>query len=185
MRLWQELRSARTWNSTLGERQLGYPCDRFVPLVDDSYYRAVDVAAPAKVMFRWLCQLQFGAYSYGPFDRFFGSGPRQLTPGADQLEVGQTFIMRHFQLVDVEPGRQLTILLKGSAKWPGTMAICYLVVPQPGDSCRLLAKVMVQHPEGLTGKLIAWALPFLNFVVMRKQLLSLKLLAERDRALTE
>lgn len=183
MRLWQELRSARTWNSTLGERQLGYPCDPIVPLVDESYYRAVDVDAPAKVVFRWLCQLQYGAYSYGPVNRLGGVGPDQLTSGAELPVPGQRF-MRHFRLVELEPGRHLTLQLAEKNRWLEDLVVTYVVDPRPAASCRLVAKVMVQLPESGLGRLLSWTQPYLNFVAMRKQLLTLKLLAERDRALT-
>ncbi len=181
MRLWQELRAARTWNSTLGERQLGYPCDKLVPLVDESYYRAVDVNAPARTLYRWLCQLRFGPYSYAVIDRFGGNSPDALTPGAEDLASGQP-LMRHFRLAEFEPDHHLTLQLATEADRWGTVAITYSVVPQPGQTCRLVAKSMFQRPAGGIGRLLAWVQPYVNFVLMRKQLLRLKLLAEHDRA---
>jgi hypothetical protein len=45
-----------------------FPCDRHLRDADDEYYRAVDVDAPAPVLFRWLYQLKIAPYSYDWID---------------------------------------------------------------------------------------------------------------------
>ena len=66
MRIWP--RAVYTWGSTPGERDDAFACDRLVPHADDILFRAVDVAAPAAVVFRWLCQLRVAPYSYDKLD---------------------------------------------------------------------------------------------------------------------
>ena len=44
-----------TWGSTAAERARPFPCDGLVPEPTDALFRAVDVGAPARVLFRWLC----------------------------------------------------------------------------------------------------------------------------------
>ena len=47
----------RSWHDTAAERAAPLPCDEPVPGDVLVLNRAVDVAAPGAVTFRWLCQL--------------------------------------------------------------------------------------------------------------------------------
>ena len=71
---------AWTWGTTAAERTRPFPCDRWLPGADDALFRAVDVDAPARVVFRWLCQLRVAPYSYDWIDNFGRTSPRRLTP---------------------------------------------------------------------------------------------------------
>ena len=46
------------WGSTADERQQPFPANRFLTKPDDTLFRALSVAAPAPLVFRWLCQLR-------------------------------------------------------------------------------------------------------------------------------
>lgn len=173
--------TARTWGSTEAERADSYPCDRWVADASDSLWRAIDVAAPPAVVFRWLCQLRAAPYSYDWIDNFGRQSPRQLTPGLDELEVGQR-VMTIFRLVEFEPGRHLTLVLERGTRLFGELAISYRVHPSGGGS-RLVAKLVVRRPRG-PGRLLAPLLPAGDLFMMKKQLRTLKGLAERDAALT-
>src|SRR5260221_260239 len=83
---WPEV---RTWGSTAEERRATFACDRHLPRHDDALFRAVTVAAPAALLFRWLGQLRVAPYSYDWIDNFGRRSPRQLTAGLDDLRVGQ------------------------------------------------------------------------------------------------
>ena len=87
-------------------------------------YRAVDVAAPAEIVFRWLCQLRAAPYSYDLIDNGGRRSPQELTPGLERLEPGQRF-MRIFRLVEFEPGRSITVLSRGTVF--GEVAVTYRV----------------------------------------------------------
>jgi len=78
-----------TWGSTAAERARRFPCDGLVPEPTDALFRAVDVGAPARVLFRWLCQLRAAPYSYDWIDNLGRQSPRRLTPGLERLAVGQ------------------------------------------------------------------------------------------------
>jgi hypothetical protein len=169
----------RTWGSTASERQLDFACDRYVPESADALYRAVSVRAPAPLLFRWLCQLRAAPYSYDWIDNLGRRSPRSLTPGLDRLEIGQR-IMTVFELVEFEPNRHLTARLYRLTKPFGHLAVTYLIVPQDEERCRLVAKVAVAYSRTPIGAATRWLLPAGDLVMMRKQLLTLKTLAERD-----
>ena len=68
--------AAYTWGSTPEERARGYACDVCVAGPDHALFRAVDVDAPAAVVFRWLCQLRVAPYSYDWIDNGGRESPR-------------------------------------------------------------------------------------------------------------
>ena len=85
--------------------------------------------------------------------------------------------MRIFDLVDFAQNEHLTLRLKlkGAAiKTFGDLAVSYLIIPGGGGNCRLLVKLVVNHPPNLKGRLMRRFLPWGDLVMMRKQLLNLK-----------
>ncbi len=171
----------RTWGSTAQERQLEFACDRFVAEPNDALYRALTVDAPPALLFRWLCQLRAAPYSYDWIDNLGRRSPRSLTPGLDRLQVGQR-IMTFFQLAAFEPDRHITAVLDRPGALFGDLAVTYLLVPEAEERCRLVVKVAVAYPRTPIGAAMRGLLPPGDLVMMRKQLLTLRKLAERDAA---
>jgi hypothetical protein len=175
---------AFTWGTSREERGMPFPCDRLVSAPDAAYFRGVDVEAPPAVVFRWLGQLKVAPYSYDWIDNFGRRSPTELTPGLDQLAVGQRF-MTGFELADFEWDRHLTLVARpsfGRVFGLEALAITYLVLPCAAARSRLVVKILVRHAAGPVGLLAAWLLPWGDLVMMRKQLLTLKGLAERQHA---
>jgi hypothetical protein len=171
----------RTWGSTAQERQLEFACDRFVANPNDALYRALSVSAPPALLFRWLCQLRAAPYSYDWIDNLGRRSPRNLTPGLDSLQVGQR-IMTVFQLAAFEPDRHITAVLDRPGALFDALAVTYLIVPEGDEGCRLVVKVAVAYPRTPIGAAMRGLLPAGDLVMMRKQLRTLKMLAERDAA---
>lgn len=169
---------AVTWGTTPEERALPFPCDAFVPRGDAACWRGVSVRADAPTVFRWLCQLRAAPYSYDWLDNFGRRSPRTLTPGLEQLEVGQR-VMRIFDLVAFEPGVHLTLRTRRFAPglWP-VVAVSYVVRPAAAGETRLLAKLAFEVRPGALAQLARSFLEWGDLVMMRKQLLTLKALAE-------
>jgi hypothetical protein len=166
------------WGATAEELRLDYPCDRHLPHHDQALFRAVDVDAPAPVLFRWLCQLRVAPYSYDWVDNLGRPSPRELIPGLDQLEVGQR-VMTVFRLVEFQRDRHLTAVLVGrSRRMFGEVAITYLTLPLDARRSRLLVKLLVAYASRITGAAMRLLFPPGDLVMMRKQLLTLKQLAE-------
>ena len=170
---------ARTWGSTAQERALEFACDRFVGEPFDALYRAVTVGAPPALLFRWLCQLRVAPYSYDWLDNFGLRSPRRLTPELDRLQVGQR-VMSVFKLAAFEHDRHITAVLDRLGGLVGDLAVTYLIVPQTEARCRLVVKLAVAFPRTPIGVTMRALLPPGDLVMMRKQLLTLKKLAERD-----
>lgn len=166
-----------TWGSSAAERADSYPCDGLLPHPDRALYRAIDVAAPAAFTFRRLCQLRVAPYSYDWIDNFGRRSPRELIDGLDALEVGQTFATI-FRLAQFEPGRSLTLDSKTAAF--GDVAMTYAVTAVDPTRSRIVVKIMFRAPRAAYGPVVRLVLPAGDLVMMRKQLLNLRTLAERD-----
>jgi hypothetical protein len=164
------------WNSTAAERAGRLPCDELIAEPDLELYRAVDIAADTGTVFRWLCQLRAAPYSYDLLDNAGRRSPQQLTPGLEQLELGQR-VMRVFRLVDFEEGSSMTVLSEG--RLLGRVACTYRLEATGPESSRLFVKLLVARPPGSRAW---WARAALlapgDLVMMRRQLLNLKRLAE-------
>ncbi len=175
---WSEVIQA--WGSTQAERSESFPCDEVLPGAPEQLYRSVAVAAPAGVIFRWLCQLRAAPYSYDLIDNLGRLSPRTLTPGLERLERGQRF-MTIFRLVDFEPGRSITVLSNGSVFGP--VACSYVVRDEGPDSSRLVVKLRLGYPRRWPARPVVSALlPAGDLIMMRRQLLNLKRLAEQQAA---
>src|SRR5262249_19907834 len=147
---------AYTWGSTTDERTRPFPCDRHLPGAE-AYFRALDVAAPPAVVFRWLCQLKVAPYSYDWIDNGGRTRPRRLTPGLGELAVGQRF-MSFFELVDFEPDRQLTLCARtpAAAALFGDIAVSYVVVPRGHGASRIVVKLLCRYGPGSVGVAQRW-----------------------------
>jgi hypothetical protein len=172
----------RNWGSLPAERLASYPCDALLTPPDDVLFRAVEVAAPPAVVFRWLCQLKIAPYSYDWLDNRGRRSPRQLTKGVERLEVGQPFV-RIFTLAAFQPDRHITLSMADPAAGRrfGRVALTYAVAPAGEGRSRLVVKLLVKRPDRFPGTWLAPFLPAGDLVMMRKQLLTLKHLAEGGR----
>jgi hypothetical protein len=173
------------WNTTAAEQAIAFPCDAFGPF-DQQLWRAITIAAPPDRVFLWLCQLRVAPYSYDLIDNFGRRSPQQLIRGLDRLAIGQP-VMTIFEVVDWERDRHLTIALR---RWSlfaylvGEGVITYLVLPQPDGTTRLIAKLGVRYSRNAIGAMLRLVLPAGDLVMMRRQLLNLKRLAERGNVQT-
>ena len=172
---------ARTWGSTEAERAETYPCDRLVEPPSDDLHRAIDVAAPVAIVYRWLCQLRVAPYSYDLLDNRGRRSPGELTPGLEELEAGQRF-MRIFELAEFERDAHVTLRLRRSEGVFGRLAVSYVVREAGPGRTRLLVKIASRRNPALVARLRRATLPWGDLFMMQKQLRTLRDLAERDAA---
>ena len=88
--------------------------------------------------------------------------------------LGQRF-MTIFELVEFEPDRQITLLIRRAQRLFGHVAITYAITGGDEQGCRLLVKLRVRHPTGVHQALLPWC----DLLMMRRQLLNLQVLAQR------
>jgi len=168
----------RVWGATDEEVVRRYPADDLYDFPARAMTRAVSVAAPAALTYRWMCQVAVAPYSYDLLDNRGHRSPTTLTLGADDLRVGQRVMI--FELTEVEPGHHWTgRTVGGPRRVFGDLAMTYAAEPAGRDASRLLCRIAFPVP-GRLARVRAEALSWGDLVMMRKQLLTLKRLAERD-----
>ena len=166
------------WGATEAEVARRYPADEMYDGPTMALTRAVSVAAPATLTYRWLCQVAVAPYSYDLIDNRGRRSPTTLTPGADSLAVGQ--VVEVFTLTEVAPGHQWTGRTEGGPRRVfGDLTATYAVEPDGPDASRLLCRIVLVA-ESIPARVRAHALAWGDLVMMRKQLHTLKALAERD-----
>jgi hypothetical protein len=170
-----------SWGTSEQERAMSFPCDAYVerPLV--SYYRAIDIEAPKELVYRWLCQIRIAPYSYDWFDNFGRRSPRQLTPGLGRLKVGQALLVM-FRIVEFVENEHITAQGETFEWLAGQrLAMTYLVLPRTESSCRVVTKLSGHYgPDTFANRLRREYAPIGELPLMRKQLLTMKRLAEKQ-----
>ena len=169
---------AESWGASAEDRGRSLSCDDLLCDAAVVVHRAVEVAAPPELVFRWLCQLRAAPYSYDLIDNFGHRSPRRLTPGLDRLVVGQP-AMRVFHVASFERPEQLSFVHIG---FFGRVAVTYAVTPSDGGS-HLYARIRWTPPHlRVPERLVIQAMGVGDLIMARRQLLNLKRLAERDAA---
>ncbi|GAA1448811.1 hypothetical protein GCM10009641_77650 [Mycobacterium cookii] len=157
---------------TQAEVERRYGCDALVTDPTLQAWRGVTVhAEPDKVWAR-LRQVRIAPYSYDLVDNLGRRSPRELrdvpepSPGAPFT---RAFGIDQGQVLAVDPGREMTARIMSAY-------MSYAVVPGAAGT-RLLLKVAAR-----THRVLAPVLSVGDLVMARKQLLTLKALAESDRS---
>jgi hypothetical protein len=161
------------WGVSDEDTARGYPCDDFVDSPTLQAWRGVRVQAPAEAVWPWVVQVRLGPYSYDWIDNLGRRSPRELA-SLPEPRIGDRFTtVRGRQvgrIVSVETGKQLTGTITSAF-------MSYVLVPEDHQTTRLLLKVVMQTSR--------WKAPVLSvgdLIMARRQLLNLRLLAERHRS---
>ncbi|MFI5610276.1 polyketide cyclase [Amycolatopsis sp. NPDC051903] len=161
------------WGVSDSEIGRSYPCDDFVTSPVLEAWRGVSVRAPAEAVWPWVTQVRLAPYSYDWIDNLGRRSPRELVD-LPEPRVGEKFTTaggrRLGRIVSVDPGNQLTGSILGAV-------MSYVLVAEDHDSTRLLFKLVMR-----TNRWVALGVCVGDLVMARRQLLNLKLLAERHRA---
>ncbi|WP_298890096.1 SRPBCC family protein [uncultured Serinicoccus sp.] len=141
--------------------------------------RAIGVAAPVGTVWAWLGNLRLAPYSYDWLDNLGRRSPRTLAHHLGPLEPGQR-VMTIFTVIDVHPGSELTIRTREGlgTRLFGQVWVSYRVVPVPPGRSRLIAVLRLGGGPGLLSRWRARALAWGDLLMMRRQLRTLRDLAE-------
>lgn len=176
-------RIPRLWGARRNETERHYPCDDLSGGSGEAWFRAVTVAAARPSVFRWLCQLKVAPYSYDLLDNLGRRSPRRLTPGAERLERGQR-VMTIFRLADFALDDHLTLVLDDTRALRvfGPLTLTYAVTEEGPGRTRLVVKLVPGEEGGLPGRLRRRVLAWGDLFMMRRQLFTLRKLAENGEA---
>jgi len=170
----------RSWGTSTPDETVPMECDAVLRYPDHTLYRGVTIDAPATRVFPWLCQLRAAPYSYDWLDNYGRRSPRCLDSALGALTCGDRF-MRIFRLVSFEADTSVTLVLddRAASRWFGDLAVTYRLIPQSDPArTRLLCKLVIRYPRSTVGRAMRMVLPWGDLIMMRKQLLTLKTLAE-------
>ena len=163
------------WNTRAEDLEGEWACDRFSKGTVAALYRAVEVEAPATILWRWVCQLRLAPYSYDWIDNGGRRSPAQLTPRLDQIAIGDS-VMRMFRVVGFVPEDHLTLETAGLLGL-GPLHVTYRL-RERGPRTRLAVKLAIATRPGWLGAVLLRGLASGDLIMMRKQLLTLKAYAE-------
>ena len=168
------------WGASLGEmKRERWPETRdFHSRTAETWFRAVSVHASTAIVYRWVCQLRVAPYSYDWLDNFGQTSPRHLIDGLEPIQIGQR-VMTIFAIEDFDIGNFLTIVLRPRrGLLCSELRITYLCVPVQEEVTRLVVRVQIDYPQHPFRSIIRTLLPAGDLFMMRKQLFTLKRLAE-------
>ncbi|MGF1663937.1 MAG: hypothetical protein ACFCVG_16000 [Kineosporiaceae bacterium] len=171
---------AERWGVEDHEVRARYRCDEVLPDAPGRWLRAVTVRSGPGPLYAWLCQLRVAPYSYDWLDNFGRRSPRSRQAWCEDLAVGQA-VMTIFTLVGFRHGEELTVRMREGRPRAvfGDVALSYVVTPV-AEGSRLVAAMRVTDPPGPAAgarrRMLAWG----DLLMMRKQLLTLRDLAERE-----
>ena len=169
------------WGATDDEVATTWACDRLHPDATVRLIRAVDVDASAATVFAWLGNLRVAPYSYDLLDNWGRRSPRRLRTDLPPLAVGQRAVAI-FDVLEVVDGEELTLATRGDVaeRVFGPVTLTYAVRPGRGShGSRLIAVVRQGHGHGGLERARSIALAWGDLPMMRKQLVTLRALAEQ------
>lgn len=145
--------------------------------------RAVETHANAQELFRWLCQLRRAPYSYDWIDNFGRRSPKVPDDSlVGMLAVGQT-MMTIFTLTDYQRPTSMSMRMKsGLPRWLfGEIRLDYEIEPAANGKHVLRAIMFMAPTTNPLGRLRRYLLAWGDVVMMRKQLHTLRALAEQTK----
>ncbi|MCL3861815.1 SRPBCC family protein [Actinotalea sp. K2] len=176
-----------TWGSTAAESTQVLPGDDLVRDPLRCVTRAVDICAPADAVWPWIAQIgssdlgRAGWYSYDRFDNGGVPSADRLLPEVPAPEVGQPLVSDPdfaWTVRAVEPGRALVLDIRPPGRLAVHATFALVVEPVDADRCRLVERSWWDMRPRWAGVPASLAFETVDFVMMRKHLVTVRALAE-------
>lgn len=171
------------WGIKRGDKASKFGCDNLVSGINSQWFRAVDVNAPAELVYKWVCHMKVAPYSYDKIDNGGKVSPQDLIPGIENLKKNEK-MMTIFNIESFTPQRQINLTMdippKEWAKWYVPSAISYRIDKLSKSKSRIVVKYVAAWPHTIRGWFERYFIALADFIMMRRQLLNFRKLAERD-----
>lgn len=200
---WELRRWASRWGATPEECVATWPGDELSPRATEVTTRAVSIDAPAEAVWGWVVQVgqdRAGFYSYTWLENLFGCVmPRveRIVPEWQDRTLGDIVWLARSdryhgearqKVIRLDRGRVLALaspadwgrLVRHEASRGGTWT--FILVPIDQGHTRLVVRSRGPEAPSVLGRLF-WVMGFepAHFIMERKMMLGIKLLAERTR----
>jgi hypothetical protein len=188
------LRGSRNWGASAVEVAATMPGDELVPGAAGRTTRAVDIAAPAGEVWRWLVQMgqgRGGMFSYDWLENVVGHDAHtadQVREGWQNLAVGDRIRVLPENRVPLPDGPAMTVarleegrllvLRQAPPESQRIAAWSFVIDPLDRTSCRLLSRSQAERPASPAVRLTAAVLELVTTVMIRRMLLGIKQRAE-------
>lgn len=171
------------WGATDEELKRPMPADALVPRPALETTRALTINAPPEAVWPWLAQMghqRGGWYAYDWLDNFGVPSARRVIPELQDLKVGDRIAptQRGFVVASLEPPRSL-VLVSRDENGRVLLSWSFLLLPLEGGRSRFIERIRGIYDANLTGLLMYLAVEPADFVMMRKQMLTVKRRAEQ------
>jgi hypothetical protein len=197
--------AARPWHQQWGashlDRVAKLPGDEISPRAPSHITHAVNIDAPPEAVWPWLVQLgqdRAGFYSYSFLENLIGLGihnTRRIVPEWQNRAVGDTVWFASpkrrgggLRMIAGLVRPQEALVLVTADDWPRVQAgdeatgptWAFCLKPLPGGNTRLIARLRMGSFPGLWAKTVNFFFwEPAHFVMERRMLLTIKMLAER------
>jgi hypothetical protein len=182
------------WGASDYEQNLSLPGDDIVSAPTGRSTRAITIYAAPEDIWPWLVQMgkgRGGLYSYDWLDIAFGylsdASSERVLPEFQSLKEGDVIPMGKdecseddFYVHIVEPNRAL-VIGANDAEFRNRVSWAMVLVPIASNETRLIVRVSIRLDKGLKGAAMNAVLEPASFIMLRKQMLNLKRLAEQLR----
>jgi len=168
------------------ELEYTYPEDKYIDKNSILLYRAISVNASSVKLFQWVSQMRFAPYSYDWIDNGGKKSPQYIIPSLPELKNGDA-IMRIFTLINFRKNEFLSFTIPDTAPsylriplklFAKSFYITYQLFPVEENKTRLVVKIIVNSYQTFFHSLFVKIADIADYIMMRKQLLNFKRLAE-------
>ncbi|MGW2220464.1 hypothetical protein ACWCSD_36235 [Nonomuraea sp. NPDC001684] len=173
------------WGATEGEAARRLPGDDIVPRPHIGATRAISVNAPPEAVWPWLVQMgghpRAGWYAYDHITNDGRPSADRIVPELQRLEVGD--LLRTppsgigYTVERIVPGREIVLAIRAfhvTVSWA-------IVLLGTEEHSRLLFRLRIRCRPGLRGLVYLLLSESADFLVTRRQLITIKALAEAHK----